>query len=456
MGAAALAVLLIGAPLVLLLLRRGSVAAGVLLFILYTRASDLAIHRGTVSSVSPAGLSVAAQAVLLLMTAVVFVQRTRHGGSSTGKLRVAWMASFLYLAVVLASSVWAADEGAAASQGISLLKNLVIAYLIAELLISRRAQRIGVWGLVCAAGAMAGLTVVQAATHSYHTSYLGFAQAPIRQIVGSTNSYRSAGPIGDPNFYALVLAVVVPLAVYRVRDERRGALKLAAAAVVLITLVAIALTYSRGGILTVAIALVLCGLLLRPRPRDVAVVIGVLAGVTLLLPGSVIGRVTSVTSKTDSSISDRLGSERVALEMFIDHPILGVGANNFAETYFPYALRLNVPGAANKPHNTYLSIAAETGLVGLLSFGAAMATLLIAVWKKRTAARAAGDRVMEGLAASVFVALSTYLVGVSFLPIAYPRYLWVIAGVALAIAASPVIPAPARRVERPLVAVPSA
>jgi hypothetical protein len=71
-----------------------------------------------------------------------------------------------------------------------------------------------------------------------------------------------------------------------------------------------------------------------------------------------------------------------------------------------------------------------------------MGALLLALWRRRTAARDAGDRLMEGLAASVFLALSTYLVGVFFLPIAYPRYLWVIVGVGLAVAASPV-PAPA-------------
>jgi O-antigen ligase len=432
-----LAVLIIGAPLALLVTGRGVLGAAALLFILYTRASDLGVHHRSVSPVSPAGLSTVAQAVLLVMTAIVFVRRTRDGGSRTGALAPVWMCTFLYVAVVLASSVWAPDEGAAASQGVSLLKNIVIAYLIAELIISRRGLRIAAWALVAAGGAMASLTVFQSATHTFHSTYLGFAQAPVRQILGNTNSYRSAGPIGDPNFYALVLAVVVPLALFRVRDEVTPMMKAVAGAAIAVTLAAIALTYSRGGVLTVAAALVLGAVLIRPRARHVLAVLGVIAVVVLLLPGAVVGRVATLNSKADNSIADRLGSEKVALAIFLDHPLQGVGANNFAETYFPYALKLNVPGAANKPHNTYLSIAAETGLLGLLSFGAAMATLLIAVWRKRAAARAAGDRLLEGLAASMFLALCTYLIGVFFLPIAYPRYLWVIAGVAMAVVTMP-------------------
>ncbi|HZQ57310.1 MAG TPA: O-antigen ligase family protein [Acidimicrobiales bacterium] len=433
----ALAVLLLGAPLVLLVLRRGSVGVALLLFILYTRLSDLGVHHRSVSAVGTAGLSSVAQVVLLVMTVLVFAGRSYQGGSRSGTARTVWTATALYFAVVLGSSVWAVNEKAAATQGISLLKNLVIAYLIAEVLVSRRSQRLAIWSLLLAGSAMAGLTVLQVATHTYHSSYFGFAQAPVRQIVGKTNSYRSAGPIGDPNFYALVLAVVVPLGLYRVRDERTLLLKQLAAGLVVLILAAIALTYSRGGILTAVAAVVICGLFMRPRLKQIVAVLMVAGVVTLALPHAVVSRVATLNSKGDNSIADRLGSEKVAVEMFLDHPIQGVGANNFTDAYFPYALRLNVPGAANKPHNTYLSIAAETGLLGLVTFGGAMSALLVALWRKRAEARAAADRVLEGIATSVFLSVCTYLIGVFFLPIAYPRYLWVVVGVALAIASSP-------------------
>ncbi len=429
----ALAALLIAAPLVLLLSGRGSVGGAALIFILYTRISDLGLHGHSASAVSPNGLSAIAQLVLLSMTAIIFARQTRRGGARTAHAHAFWAASGVYLAVVLASSVWASDEGLATTQGISLAKNLVIAYLIAELLASRRGQRLAVWALIGAGAFMAGLTVLQAGTHTFHSDYFGFAQAPIRQILGSKNSHRSAGPIGDPNFYALVLALIIPIAIYRMRDERSNLLKLAAGGCTLVVLAAIALTYSRGGIVTVLVAIVLSAILLRPRAKQVVAVGLVLLLLVAVLPGDVVGRLATL-SKGDTSINDRVGSEKVAVAIFLDHPIVGVGANNFAATYFPYALRLNVPGAANKPHNTYLAIAAETGVLGLATFVTAMSLLVLALWRRRVAAQRVGDREAEGLAATMLLVLLTYLIGVAFLPIAYPRYLWVIIGLAVSVA----------------------
>ena len=180
----ALAGLVIVSPLLLLLAGRGAFAGAVLVFVLYTRISDLGLHGHHLSPVSPSGLSSVAQLVLLTMTLIVFVRQTLRGGARTGVDRRVWLASAVYLAIVLASSIWAADQHVASTEGLSLAKNLVIAYLIAELLFSRRGQRIAVWGLIGAGGFMAALTVFQAGTHTFHSSYFGLAQAPIRLCLG--------------------------------------------------------------------------------------------------------------------------------------------------------------------------------------------------------------------------------------------------------------------------------
>ena len=211
------------APLVLAVLGHRAAAGTALVVLLVSRVSDLGLTGAHVSAVSAAGLSPVSQAVLIALAALALARRVRAvGGWRLAADAAPWLALAVYLAALLASSVWAVSGPLARGQALSLVKNLVIVYVLVDLLAgSARALRLALWGLVAAGAAMAGLTVLQAATHTFADTYLGFAQAPVRQIVGTDQSYRSAGPIGDPNFYALVLAALVPVALMRVRDEAR-------------------------------------------------------------------------------------------------------------------------------------------------------------------------------------------------------------------------------------------
>jgi O-antigen ligase len=420
------------APLALAVLGYRAAAGTLILFLLLTRLSDLGISAHGVSPVNPAGLAQVSQACLVALAVFAAAGRLRRGRAGEGLLGPRpWLAMGVYFAAVLSSSIWAAVATQATGQAVSLLKNLVIAYVIVELIQTPRALRIALWGTLAAAALMAGLTVLQAATHTYTRPYFGLAQAPVRQLVGTDNSFRSAGPIGDPNFYALVLAVLVPVSLMRVRDERRPILRAAAGATTLLLLAAIVLTYSRGGLVTVVASLVLFLILARVRATHIALAALVALPLLPLVPTTYWQRIGTI-SQGDNSIASREASQDVAIQMFVDHPLGGVGANNYPVTYFPYALSLNKPAAAEEPHNLYLAVAAETGLLGLATFIAAQALVLRYAWRQRAAALARGDRLAEGLATTVMLMLLTYLVGVAFLPIAYPRYLWLLVGLALA------------------------
>jgi O-antigen ligase len=170
------------------------------------------------------------------------------------------------------------------------------------------------------------------------------------------------------------------------------------------------------------------------RPAHLALAALVALPLVFLVPTTYRDRIATLR-QGDNSISRRVASQDVAVEMFVDHPFGGIGANNYSVAYLRYGLRINEPGAAEAPHNLYLAIAAETGLLGLAAFLATLALVLRAAWRRRQAALHRGDRFAEGLATSSILALLTYLVGVAFLPIAYPRYLWMFVGLALALPA---------------------
>jgi O-antigen ligase len=71
--------------------------------------------------------------------------------------------------------------------------------------------------------------------------------------------------------------------------------------------------------------------------------------------------------KLDASNELRLRIWKAGLRMFIDHPILGVGAGQFQTAYgTTYAGKQHV--AWMNPHNLFLQVACELGLVGLIIF----------------------------------------------------------------------------------------
>jgi hypothetical protein len=71
---------------------------------------------------------------------------------------------------------------------------------------------------------------------------------------------------------------------------------------------------------------------------------------------------------------------QAALEMFIERPVLGVGPGTYRLRYGDY---IGSEHADTKIHsnNTYLELAATTGVVGLAAFLAAVALVMLAVWR---------------------------------------------------------------------------
>ena len=70
-----------------------------------------------------------------------------------------------------------------------------------------------------------------------------------------------------------------------------------------------------------------------------------------------------------SSFSRRSELTKIALKMFRDHPILGVGLNNFTVKMEQYGHVTATTRFLQPVHNIYLLILTETGLVGLLGLG---------------------------------------------------------------------------------------
>ena len=113
--------------------------------------------------------------------------------------------------------------------------------------------------------------------------------------------------------------------------------------------------------------------LLQKRKLKASIIIVVLIGVgTLLAPRTYWDRLHTVGHyEEDASAMGRLELWDIALKLIPEHPILGVGPDNF-ELYAP-----------STAHDAYLQIASEVGLPALLVYIAALTTGLYSSWLAR-------------------------------------------------------------------------
>jgi O-antigen ligase len=212
----------------------------------------------------------------------------------------------------------------------------------------------------------------------------------------------------------LMLGLALAIATVKTQDAR---VRWAAAALVPVTLLIILLTQSRG---------VFVGLLvgfgppllarLRKRPSGVAPVVAVLAVIAVVVPATSWHRLEGITrladtiagadksrSSTpgDSSLYTRVAEEsarqrfeilKTGLHIAAGNPIVGVGIGCYNDANARYAPQLG----AHDAHNTYLSLAAETGFPGLLLWLGLVGSVLAQV-RRRRAHLEADDRAIQVL-----------------------------------------------------------
>jgi len=106
----------------------------------------------------------------------------------------------------------------------------------------------------------------------------------------------------------------------------------------------------------------------------IVVLSGTLIVLTLLIlppiAGAVRHKIQSALSLESPSNRERLGMAIMALNFFLRHPLIGIGAENFSSYLFereiPSFISSQNPGKLT-PHNFFLQVAAENGIIGLFA-----------------------------------------------------------------------------------------
>lgn len=345
----------------------------------------------------------------------------------------------LYGAVLLVTGLTADFTSPVLDRSLSFfLEGILLWLLVVNVVSDRRTLQRALLAMILAGAMLGSTSMVQYVTRTFDDDYVGFAQLAEDEtaLYQADSSYtpRQSGSIGEKNRYAQVLLVTLPFAVALSR-RRRGATAFALALGAAGLIAGIGLSGSRGAAVGV-IAVV--GVLTAYRvvsARNIAVLAAAVAAVLLLLP-SYRERVVSIadaaggvedSAEEDGAVLGRVAENLAALEMFVDNPVLGVGPGGYPYKYEDYAqtIGFNIREGPREPHNLYLGLGSEMGLVGLVSFMAIVTVLVYQSHRAWMAVRSI-DRGQADLVAAGIAAIAAYLVTGVFLHLSYERYLWLL------------------------------
>ena len=207
-----------------------------------------------------------------------------------------------------------------------------------------------------------------------------------------THDPRQFGTFLNPNLFANALALAIPfsiglpLAIWNISRQRNFAV--VGALPFLILLPALAVTSSKGGLLAALIGSLVTILALRaarpvafkaafrkmlPAVLVLALVFGALAAKT------VVPRLLAARGADDNSTMFRVYLWRGTLKMIEARPVFGFGPGAFSGSYPQFA----PAGTARSAHESWLQIAAESGVPALLLLVATFVLALRNGWRAR-------------------------------------------------------------------------
>lgn len=308
-------------------------------------------------------------------------------------------------------------------------------YVIAADLFRKAPDRARVWIVAVVASSVwpAIVSIHQGLTYTGHHSRWGAA---------GPGQNRLLGTLGHPIFYGVYLCAIIALAIYLFRSTDRKRPHAAFGLLVIGSLALLFFSYSRGPALAAVVSLIALAILARREPqrwRAGLIGLAVLFFAIVLLASRVqdlfepslyrlmepvpteqadtplatqtppaaeptqTGQDTSedFLTRDQNSLSWRLNLWRFAVMLALERPLVGLGLGGFSQQ------SPRLVGWSVTPHNDFVRVFAETGILGLVAFlwlWNALASRLWRFW------RDASDHGQSLLAATLLAVAVGYLI----------------------------------------------
>jgi hypothetical protein len=305
--------------------------------------------------------------VVVLAAAVQLAWQIAHGDVRARELRAITWPLALYLTWVGLSLGWTQDTHAGATEVLA----FYVPFSILALAIARLPwSRLGLWALY------AELTIMAVVF-----SVVGFYQYETRNVFENpkviySNAYaaffRVNSVFWDPSVYGRFLVVaMIPSIVFIVRGRYKRVAWIAAAAL-LVTWFGLLISFSQSSFAALLVAVIgVAFVAWRWRALlAVGLAVVVLGGLAVAQPTVRRSIEHHTKSGLNSASSGRYSLVANGIRIAVAHPVRGVGVGGFQHAYARRVQRLhgkkNLKTAAS--HDTPVTVAAETGVVGFALF----------------------------------------------------------------------------------------
>jgi len=269
----------------------------------------------------------------------------------------------VFLVVVAACSVpFSVWKGDALSHTIILVKLVTLLFLLGRVIDTSDRLRRMLWVIIALLGWFSATSLI---------SYLqgGFiVRMGIERSVGIT----SIG--GDPNALAGLIASLLPFGIAGLRCSRGFLARLAIFSMLGVALAAVVVTGSRAGM--VGLLALTAYYIIHARHRIALLVCSLIlaAAVWSAMPAQYQQRYLTTVEYAEGNQLDASNQLRIQIwkagwKMFLDYPVLGVGAGQFPTAYGSLKYSGVAHGPWMQPHSLFIQVASELGLVGLIAFG---------------------------------------------------------------------------------------
>ncbi len=447
--------LVAGIPFLILVLIRPNIATVVVVFLIYTNLpvnlkKSLDLPEVLVGSF-----------ILILIVPLTFYLVIRRE-------KVVIDAGFVLMNILLLISVisaifFAVDLTVALTWIMTfVLEGMLLYFLIINVVRDARVLNQVIWTLLLACSLLGSLSLLQDMTRSYDNTYYSLAQRGLeiedpdelaervkqsrfqRSEVGKVRSTdRAGGPLGQANRYAQIMIVILPLSLFLILGGGSRLRKVLAASAGLLILCGILLSFSRGAFVSLVLLFLVLVFMGTVRLRQtinftlVLLLLMVFAAPGYLARLATIGDVEGIVSENveaKGAIAGRTTEMLAALNVFRDHPLLGVGPGQYAKFYsVEYqtdpAIAYRYITGTRRAHSLYVELPAELGLLGFAAFMAIALVILHQLWQLRSLALQCYPEIAN-ISSAFFVGIIAYFMTAIFLHLSYQRYYWFLLAVA--------------------------
>ncbi|MGH9342625.1 MAG: O-antigen ligase family protein [Terriglobia bacterium] len=244
----------------------------------------------------------------------------------------------------------------------------------------------------------------------------------LREFQASGGTELRPGYIaGDSNYFATCLLLVLPITVYFVKLKGPLWRRWFCASSLLIMLAAFTLASSRGGLVGLCVVILYMVVYSGQSRR------GAIAMALLVLPMLLFSPASPLQRMLHPDYGDYLGAQvrrefwAEGLNMVYTHPVTGIGLGNFTAQSTAQVEK----GKKGMACNTFLGIAAELGIPGLIAYCIIVSGALLSAGKLRRKGKRTHDLFLQYAGQSMQAGLLGFAAAAVFVSAEYQKPFWI-------------------------------